>query len=206
MKKNNSTKTAKKLKTPVKSKKTLSSKKQGTVINKDLALSKEEEKALQDLIDETLDSALQDEQLRQELVGDSTHLAVDSAHEEHGCCSDDEHEQSEHDESAHADFTPSMTQEEYMDLLNQVIDPETALGIVDMGLIYDVKEEQDGIIIVTMTLTSMGCPAGPQLTTDIDGILRLQNHVKDVQINIVWEPAWSPDRMNPKVREMLWGY
>ena len=92
----------------------------------------------------------------------------------------------------------------YYHILNQVIDPETGLGIVDMGLIYDAQEKK-GVVTVTMTLTSMGCPAGPQLTTDVDAILRMQEGVKDVEIEVVWEPAWHPDMMNPELRQMLYG-
>ncbi len=89
-------------------------------------------------------------------------------------------------------------------IINEVLDPEVGVGIADMGLIYDVREN-DGLVVVTMTLTSMGCPAGPQLTTDVDGILRLQEKVKDVEIEVVWEPAWNPDMMNPDIKQMLFG-
>ena len=92
----------------------------------------------------------------------------------------------------------------YYHILNQVIDPELGVGIADMGLIYDVYE-QDGTVSVKMTLTSMGCPAGPELTTDVDGILRLEDNVKDVEIEIVWEPAWTPDMMKPEIKAMLFG-
>ncbi len=89
-------------------------------------------------------------------------------------------------------------------ILNQVVDPETGVGVADMGLLYRVTEE-DGLVSVCMTLTSMGCPAGPEITTDIDGVLRLQPDVKDVEIEIVWEPAWNPDFIKQEVKEMLWG-
>lgn len=97
------------------------------------------------------------------------------------------------------------TKKQYLDLINQVIDPETAVGITDMGLIYDVEEEPDGMIKVTMTLTSMGCPAGGQITTEIDALLRIQPHVRDVKIEVVWEPPWNPAMMNPDVKAMLFG-
>jgi metal-sulfur cluster biosynthetic enzyme len=58
---------------------------------------------------------------------------------------------------------------------------------------------------VTMTLTSMGCPAGPEITTDIDGVLRLEPNVKDVAIEVVWDPPWTPDRIKPEIRAMLFG-
>lgn len=98
-----------------------------------------------------------------------------------------------------------MTKKEYLDIINQVLDPETGVGITDMGLIYDVTEKADGLLEVQMTLTSMGCPAGGQITTEIDAMLRLQPHVKEVKIEIVWEPAWNPGMMNEDVKEMLFG-
>ncbi len=102
---------------------------------------------------------------------------------------------------AKRDFDPSNP---YYHILNMVIDPETGVGIVDMGLIYHV-EEHKGVVVVTMTLTSMGCPAGPQLTTDVDAVLRMQEGVKDVEIEVVWEPAWNPEMMNPEIKQMLFG-
>lgn len=98
-----------------------------------------------------------------------------------------------------------MSKKQYLEIINQVLDPETGVGITDMGLIYDIEEKEDGLVKVTMTLTSMGCPAGGQITTEIDGMLRIQPHVKDVAIEVVWEPAWNPDMMNPDVKAMLFG-
>lgn len=92
----------------------------------------------------------------------------------------------------------------YYDIMNQVIDPEVGIGIADMGLIYDLKVKK-GVADVVMTLTSMGCPMGPELTTDIDAILHLQDEVKEVNIEVVWDPPWSPDKMKPEIRDMLFG-
>lgn len=92
----------------------------------------------------------------------------------------------------------------YYHIINQAVDPETGVGLADMGLIYQVNDH-DGVIEVIMTLTSMGCPAGPMLTTDVDGVLRLQPNVKDVEIQVVWDPPWTPDMMNQEVRAMLFG-
>ena len=89
-------------------------------------------------------------------------------------------------------------------IINQVVDPEIGVGIADMGIIYDVQQK-DNLVEVIMTLTSMGCPAGPQITTDIDAILRLQDGVDDVHINVVWEPAWTPEMMKPELKAMLFG-
>lgn len=103
------------------------------------------------------------------------------------------------------EFEPELSKKAYLEIINLVLDPETGVGITDMGLIYDVVEHKDGLIEVTMTLTSMGCPAGGQITTEIDAMLRLQPHVTEVKIEVVWEPAWNPEMMNPDVKAMLFG-
>lgn len=86
--------------------------------------------------------------------------------------------------------------------LRQVKDPELDLNIIDLGLVYDV-EVQDGDVHINMTLTSPGCPAGPMITNDAYKVVRAIEGVKDVDIEIVWEPYWTPDRIDPKVRAML---
>lgn len=92
----------------------------------------------------------------------------------------------------------------WYNILNSVVDPEVGVGIADMGLIYSVYSEK-GTVLVTMTLTSMGCPAGPYLTEQIEQALRTNKKVKDVQIEIVWEPPWTMELMKPEIRRMLFG-
>ena len=86
--------------------------------------------------------------------------------------------------------------------LRQVKDPELDMNIVDLGLVYDV-EVDDGLVRINMTLTSPGCPAGPMITNDIYKAVRALEGVKDVDIDIVWEPYWTPDRIDPKIRAMM---
>jgi metal-sulfur cluster biosynthetic enzyme len=86
--------------------------------------------------------------------------------------------------------------------LRGVKDPELDLNIVDLGLVYDVEVE-DGDVHIDMTLTSPGCPAGPMITNDAYKAVRAIEGVKDVDIEIVWEPYWTPDRIDPKVRAMM---
>lgn len=103
----------------------------------------------------------------------------------------------------------------YYHLINQVVDPEVGVGIADMGIVYRVDGPgkggksagalPKGTVNVTMTLTSMGCPAGPEITGDIDDILREQKEIKDVEIEVVWDPPWDPDMMKPEVRAILFG-
>jgi len=86
--------------------------------------------------------------------------------------------------------------------LRQVKDPELEMNIVELGLVYDVEIEE-GAVRVRMTLTSPGCPAGPLITNDAYRVLRALEGVKDVNIEIVWEPYWTPERIDPKVRALL---
>ena len=83
--------------------------------------------------------------------------------------------------------------------LRKVKDPEAGINIVDLGLVYDV-EIIEGKVDVKMTLTSPGCPVGGQIMSDADNAIRNLEDVKDVRIELVWEPFWTPERIDPKVR------
>ena len=86
--------------------------------------------------------------------------------------------------------------------LRQVQDPELSLNIVDLGLVYDVEVEA-GNVHVKMTLTSPGCPAGHEIMSDADRVIRMLDGVTDVEIELVWEPFWTPERIDPRVRAFL---
>lgn len=93
----------------------------------------------------------------------------------------------------------SMSQEmkdSMMGAIENVIDPELGIDIVNLGLIYDVELDDEGKAIVTMTLTSMGCPMGPQIVANIKQELMELPEVKDVDVNIVCNPPWSKDKMS----------
>jgi len=98
--------------------------------------------------------------------------------------------------------TATLNEELLRNTLRQVKDPELDMNIVELGLVYDV-ELDDGAVRVKMTLTSPGCPAGPMITNDAYRVLRAVEGVKDVNIDIVWEPYWTPERIDPKVRALL---
>ncbi|BAQ10263.1 metal-sulfur cluster assembly factor [Sporosarcina sp. FSL W7-1349] len=83
-----------------------------------------------------------------------------------------------------------------MGVLENVIDPELGVDIVNLGLVYDAELDEAGKAIVTMTLTSMGCPMGPQIVANIKQELMELPEVKDVDVNIVWNPPWSRDMMS----------
>lgn len=83
-----------------------------------------------------------------------------------------------------------------MGALENVIDPELGIDIVNLGLIYDVELDDDSIARVTMTLTSMGCPMGPQIVANIQQELMELPEVKEVDVNIIWNPPWSKENMS----------
>lgn len=92
--------------------------------------------------------------------------------------------------------------DQVMEKLSGVIDPEVGLNIVDMGLVYGVAVN-DSAVEVRMTLTTQGCPMGPYMNQEVDAALRSIEGVRDVKIEIVWDPPWSPDRIKPEALEAL---
>lgn len=86
--------------------------------------------------------------------------------------------------------------------LRRVKDPDLQLNIMDLGLVYGVRVD-GAAVSVDMTLTSPGCPSGPEIMGDAEKQLRLIPGVEDVKINLVWAPFWSPDRIEPRVRAYL---
>ena len=83
-----------------------------------------------------------------------------------------------------------------LDALHEVIDPELGYNIVDLGLIYSLEVE-DGIVEITMTMTTPGCPAQDYIVSGVYDRSRSLPGVKDVNIEVVWDPRWSPRRMSP---------
>jgi metal-sulfur cluster biosynthetic enzyme len=86
--------------------------------------------------------------------------------------------------------------------LRRVKDPDLNLNIVDLGLVYDVRLIGKDVE-VDMSLTSPGCPSGPEIMSDAERILKAVPGVGEVTINLVWTPFWSPDRIEPRVRAYM---
>jgi metal-sulfur cluster biosynthetic enzyme len=87
--------------------------------------------------------------------------------------------------------------------LRKVKDPELGLNIIDLGLVYDVVVDGNQNVHIDMTLTSPGCPAGPQIMTDVERVVQSLPGVGDVELNLVWSPYWTPDRIEPRVRAYM---
>ena len=95
--------------------------------------------------------------------------------------------------------------EPYWAKLNQIIDPELDLGLVDLGLIYNVNIAKDGHAHVRMTLTSPACPVGPILVQQVQDKMQIYPGVNEVEVEVVWEPFWNHDLVDPEVRDMMFG-
>lgn len=95
--------------------------------------------------------------------------------------------------------------EPYWQELNKVIDPEINLGVVDLGLIYDIQLK-NGKCTITMSLTTPACPYGPTLLKNIEDRMRLYKDVKSVKINIVWDPVWNQDFIDQDIRDLMLGF
>ena len=86
--------------------------------------------------------------------------------------------------------------------LRRVKDPDLQLNIIDLGLVYGIAV--DGTAVrVDMTLTSPACPSGPELMTNAETEVKTLPGVEKVEVNLVWMPFWTPERMEPRVRAYL---
>ncbi len=103
-----------------------------------------------------------------------------------------------------SDIAAGPTADDVMDALTNVIDPELGLDFVELGLIYGV-EVNEGNVNVTFTLTTPGCPIGPQVTEQIDEFVGELEGVKSVDSEMVFTPPWSPEKMSEDAKFAL-GY
>jgi metal-sulfur cluster biosynthetic enzyme len=94
------------------------------------------------------------------------------------------------------------TVEEVTEALTNVIDPELGLDFVELGLVYEV-EVDDGDVEITFTLTSPGCPIGPQVTEQMKEFVGEVEGVDSVETHMVFTPAWTPDRMSEDAKFAL---
>ncbi|MEQ8211119.1 MAG: metal-sulfur cluster assembly factor [Lacipirellulaceae bacterium] len=100
-----------------------------------------------------------------------------------------------------------VAEEKVYEALKQVIDPELFVNIVDLGLIYEVKidEQDDGKseVNIEMTMTSPACPAGPQLLGQSKEFVSKLDEVSEVDVKLVMHPPWTPDRMTEDAKDQL---
>jgi metal-sulfur cluster biosynthetic enzyme len=88
--------------------------------------------------------------------------------------------------------------------LRDVLDPETGLNLIDLGLIYDVRcDPEAGVVEVLMTLTTPACPAGDVMQDGVERRLALEPGVDRVDVRVTFDPPWTPDRISPEGRAQL---
>jgi metal-sulfur cluster biosynthetic enzyme len=94
------------------------------------------------------------------------------------------------------------TKDEVVEALRAVEDPELGMDIVDLGLLYDVEVDGPKVKVIH-SLTSMGCPAGPMIQEDIVNVASAVVGVEEVEIELTWEPPWTPERMSDDAKFIL---
>jgi len=93
--------------------------------------------------------------------------------------------------------------------LRNVYDPEIPISIWDLGLIYELNIDDEGNVKVKMTLTAPGCPIAYMIIEQVKEAISRVKGVKSVEVELVWEPPWTPQRMTKEGREIfkaLFGY
>jgi metal-sulfur cluster biosynthetic enzyme len=100
-------------------------------------------------------------------------------------------------------MTVAFTKDDVLAGLKNVYDPEIGINIVDLGLVYDADIADSGDVLVTMTLTSMGCPLGPVIVQEVNNALKDLPDIGSTDVKIVWTPPWSPDLMTEEAKDEL---
>lgn len=86
--------------------------------------------------------------------------------------------------------------------LKKVVDPELGINIVDLGLIYDVREEK-GIVVIEMTLTSPGCPLAGEIDAKVNGAVKGIKGIKKLRIELIWDPPWTQEMISDEAKAEL---
>ncbi|MEH7235509.1 metal-sulfur cluster assembly factor [Bacillus sp. JJ1562] len=95
--------------------------------------------------------------------------------------------------------------EKILEQLKQVIDPELNINVVDLGLIYEIDIKENNNVYIEMTLTTPGCPLHDSITSGVKHSVAYLEEVNDVEVLMVWHPAWSPERMSEAAMKQLRG-
>jgi FeS assembly SUF system protein len=93
--------------------------------------------------------------------------------------------------------------ESIIEALKDCYDPEIPINIVDLGLIYDLKIDENDRVYIKMTLTAPGCPMHSLITEQVKQAVERVEGVKEVFVEVVWDPPWSPERMSDEAKKLL---
>ena len=97
----------------------------------------------------------------------------------------------------------TVTSQQVLDSLKQCMDPEIPINVVDMGLIYGVNITDENKVDIKMTMTTRGCPLHDTLVSDVKRYVNKVPGVSDVNVEIVWEPAWTPEKMSDEGKKLI---
>ena len=97
---------------------------------------------------------------------------------------------------------PALTEDQVRLALRRVRDPELNLNIVDLGLVYAIRVDGTNVE-VDVSLTSPGCPSGPEILKNAEDEVKTTEGIGEVAINLIWSPPWTPERIEPRVRAYL---
>jgi len=93
--------------------------------------------------------------------------------------------------------------EQVIEALKTVYDPEIPVNIYELGLIYDLRIDQENKVFVTMTLTTPGCPVAGSMPGQVERTVKSVEGVSDAEVELVWDPPWTIDRMTEEARLTL---
>ena len=97
----------------------------------------------------------------------------------------------------------TVTSQQVLDSLKQCMDPEIPISVVDMGLIYGINVNPDNKVDIKMTMTTRGCPLHETLVSDVKRYVTKVPGVTTVNVEIVWEPIWTPEKMSEEGKKMI---
>jgi FeS assembly SUF system protein len=95
---------------------------------------------------------------------------------------------------------PLAIEAEVIEAIRTIYDPEIPVNIYELGLIYEIQVDEYGVVDIDMTLTSPACPVAGTLPPSVEAKVRQVPGVSDVKLQLVWEPAWSMDRMSEEAK------
>jgi metal-sulfur cluster biosynthetic enzyme len=97
----------------------------------------------------------------------------------------------------------TISDDEILSALKGVEDPELGINIIDLGLVYRIDVDDDGDVQLYMTLTSPGCPAGPEIKNDVKSALSALGSINNVNVQFVFNPPWNPAMMSQEAKDEL---
>ena len=93
-----------------------------------------------------------------------------------------------------------LIEDKVIDAIKECYDPEIPVNIWELGLIYEINVDDDPVVHVKMTLTAPGCPAARSLPIEVHERVAQIEEIKDVQVEVVWEPPWTPEMMSQEAK------